>query len=469
LTKKLKRLNIKKATLKNGVSMKKNESLIRLDPALLAKEAKDIRFFLESNIIDQRMGIERIVDAFSLSLSPLKRQDKPIFSGMFLGPSGVGKTKMAEMLAKFLIGQETGLTKIACAEYTEPHQISRLFGSPPGYVGFDDTREGGERNPPILSQEKINAPMVDVVLDKIRDSDPETKKIWNEIEVLDEQIEKVERILSENNDSNNEFTKKALRTFGLLKDQRARMLSRCNARINRLAQNMPIYSVVLFDEIEKAHPRILDALLEITDKAQATMGSGEKTHFNDSFVIMTSNIASVEIAGALAGKHSIGFGTSDIGNSIYDIAMRQLKKYLRPELIGRIKENIVVFNQLCPDSLKKIIDLQIRRLVRETMDRARVSIIVDKRVNEFIFQKACDHPEYGARLVEDKIYGHFAKPLSKLIGSRQVRFGDSIIVDVDLKNGCLTFLKRYSSIQTAISDTNPIKEFHSSVMPENKK
>jgi ATP-dependent Clp protease ATP-binding subunit ClpA len=447
--------------------MKKNESVIKLDPALLGKEAKDLRLFLESNIIDQRMGIERIVDAFSLSLSPLKHKTKPIFSGMFLGPSGVGKTKMAEILAKFLIGRETAITKIACAEYTEPHQISRLFGSPPGYVGFDDTREGGERNPPILSQEKINSPMVDVILHKIRESDPETKKIWGEVDILDEQIEKVERILDESED--NDITKKALSTLNFLKKHRAQMLDRCNARISRLADNMPIYSVILFDEIEKAHPRILDALLEITDKAQATMGSGEKTHFTDSFVIMTSNIASVEIAGALAGKHSIGFQASDAKSSIYKIAIEQLKKHLRPELIGRIKENIVVFNQLCPDSLKKIIDLQIRQLVRETLGRARVTITVDEKVNEYIFSRACDHPEYGARLVEDKIYSHLAKPLSKLIGSRQVCFGDSLIVDVDLKKDCLVFLKRCSVNRIVIPDANSIKEFGVGTTSENKK
>jgi ATP-dependent Clp protease ATP-binding subunit ClpA len=445
--------------------MKENESLVRLDPAQLAKEARDLRLFLESNIIDQRMGIERIVDAFSLSLSPLRRQYKPIFSGMFLGPSGVGKTKMAEMLTKFLVGQENALTKIACAEYTEPHQISRLFGSPPGYVGFDDTRQGGERNPPILSQEKINAPMVDVILDKIRNSDPETKKIWDEVDMIDEQIEKIERAVGDNEDDT-ELTKRAMKTLSFLRNQRSQMVNRCNTRINRLAQDLPVYSVILFDEIEKAHPRILDALLEITDKAQATMGSGEKTSFVDSFVIMTSNIASVEIAGALAGKHSIGFGACDVKNSIYDIAMVQLKKYLRPELIGRIKENIVVFNQLHPDSLKKIIDLQIRQLVKETLNKARVSVTIEKRVNEFIFERACDHPEYGARLVEDKIYGHIARPLSKLIGSRQIRFGDSIIVDVDPRNSCLVFLKRHSTNRMVIPDTNLIKGFGSGVTPE---
>jgi len=334
----------KNSHFENGGSMNASKSLVRLDPTLLSDEAHELKCFLESNIIDQKMGIDRLVDAFSLSLSPLRLLQKPIFAGIFLGPSGVGKTKTAEMLAKFLLGQEQAVTKIACAEYTEPHQISRLFGSPPGYVGFDDKRNGRERNMPILCQEKIDEAGIDSVVYKITTTDTEIKKMQEQLEKIGDQIERNIRA-RERAGSNPGMVANANRTLEALEDQQESLMSQIRARMQIVGRGMPAYSIILFDEVEKAHPKILDALLEITDKAQATMGNGDKTSFVDSFIIMTSNIGSVEIASTLAGKHSPGF-LSPQGGSVYEIAMEELKNICVQNLSGGLRKTSLSLTSL---------------------------------------------------------------------------------------------------------------------------
>lgn len=416
----------------------KGKKVLRLDPELLGDSASEFQQFLCSNVIDQRMAISRLTDAFALSLSPIRPTDKPIFAGIFLGPSGVGKTLIAEMTAQFLLGNPNSMTKIACAEYMESHQISRLLGSPPGYVGFDDVR-GKERNPPILSQEKINSFANNAIFKRLCESDAVLKKMQKELESLSTQRKMIRRRMDNMKDGDpDKKIKKNLEDQ--LGEHYDRIMDNFLDRVNRIVGNFPRHSIILFDEVEKAHPRILDALLEITSKANATMSSGEPTSFIDSFVIMTSNIGSAEIADSLKGKHPVGFGTST-KSSVYQIAMEQLRKYFRPELIGRIKENIVVFNQLSHSSLRKIINLQIKRLATAVLSRGKVSVTVHPRVNRFIFEHACDHPEYGARLVEDKIQSYIAKPLAKLFGSDQIRLGDSLTVDIDAKANRPVFFK----------------------------
>ena len=426
----------------------KGKNLIRLDPTLLGENVLGFERFLQSNIIGQRMAIKRLVDAYALSFSSLRPDNEPIFAGIFLGPSGVGKTKTAEMVSKFIFHDENAMTKIACAEYIESHQISRLFGSPPGYIGYDDNRDGKERNPSLLSQRKINEYCNQRALDYAKKNDPETKKNLSLIDELDEQRNKIRsHIANLAKTGTKENLDKIESERGLLKmldEQHDRLVDRYIGRISRITAHLPDYSLVLFDEVEKAHPRILDALLEITSKAQATMSNGEKTSFRDSFVIMTSNIGSAEIADSLKGKHSIGFANS-AESSVYNIAMEELKKYFRPELIGRIKENVVVFDQLSHSDLRKIIGIQIKQLAYRMLYRGKISVTVHPRVNRFIFERSCDHPQYGARLIEQKIQSYISKPLAKLSGSGQISIGDSVLIDVDQKNDRLIFLKEESN------------------------
>jgi len=190
-------------------------------------------------------------------------------------------------------------------------------------------------------------------------------------------------------------------------------------------------SVILFDEIEKAHPAVWNTLSEITSKAIATMGNGDKTDFSDSFIIMTSNIGSREIHNVLSGKRQIGFNVSSDNpyELVYSSAMDQLKKIFPAELIGRIKENVVVFRPLTKKQMLSIIRMQINSFITRIARDLGIAIYVSEDAINFIFECSCDHTEYGARMVEDKIRHYIVEQVAVFIGSEQIRTGDCIYVE----------------------------------------
>ncbi len=299
---------------------------------------------LRKGVIGQDDAIKKIADAIKRSRVGISDPNRPIGSFMFLGPTGVGKTELTKKLAGFLFDDENALIRIDMSELMEKHSISKLIGSPPGYVGHD---EGGK---------------------------------------LTEQV-----------------------------------------------RHRP-YSIVLFDEIEKAHPEVFNILLQVLDNGALTDAKGRKVNFKNTVIIMTSNIGSQFID----KMESIGFGQnkSDVENyrDAKSNVMKALKDNFRPEFINRLDE-IIIFDVLSPEAIREIVDIQID-LVKKRMAQREVVFDVSEAVLEYLSKEGYD-PQYGARPLKRLIQNKILTPIAGLMIENNMMSGGS--VNVDFKNGELKF------------------------------
>ena len=279
---------------------------------------------LEENLHKRVVGQDEAVLAVSKAIKRgrvgLKDPKRPIGSFLFLGPTGVGKTELSKAISESLFGDENAMVRIDMSEYMEPHSISKLIGSPPGYVGFD---EAGQ------------------LTEKIR--------------------------------------------------------------------RKP-YSVVLFDEIEKAHPDVMNMLLQILEDGRLTDSQGRTVSFKNCIIIMTSNVG----ARIIAEKKSLGFNQSDANEEKQEYervkkdVMTEVKKEFRPEFINRIDE-IIVFHKLSSNEIKEIINIMLKE-VEKRLKEQNIKLEIDEPVKELIAKKGID-TTYGARplrraiqnMIEDKI------------------------------------------------------------------
>ncbi len=273
---------------------------------------------LESKVIGQKEAVKAIAKAIKRNRVGLKKENKPIGSFLFLGPTGVGKTELSKVLAEIVFGSQKDLIRVDMSEYMEKHSISKIIGSPPGYVGFD---EGGQ------------------LVEKIR--------------------------------------------------------------------NKP-YSVILFDEIEKAHPDVFNLLLQLLDDGRLTDSKGRVVDFKNTIIILTSNIGAKQII----GKKTLGFATSEDDNDyehIKKVVLDELKHSFRPEFLNRLDE-IIVFNALSKENVKEIVKLLLSELKDRVSKNANIELLFDDSLVEHIAIKGYDK-DYGARPlqrliqkdVEDKI------------------------------------------------------------------
>ncbi len=269
-------------------------------------------------IIGQPKPVSIISKALRRARADLKDPKRPIGSFIFLGPTGVGKTLLAKSLAEFIFGDSDALVQIDMSEYMEKFNVSRLVGSPPGYVGHG---EGGE--------------------------------------------------LTE--------------------------------RVRRKP-----YSVVLFDEIEKAHPDIMHLLLQILEEGNLTDSVGRKIDFRNTIIIMTSNIGAER---AMKGG-SLGFTTSEKNDSdkLADTLLEMAKKRFKPEFVNRL-DDIIIFNKLDKPDLMKIVKIEIDKLVTRLKERG-IKLKVGKKVYEYIIEKGFN-PEYGARPLRRSVEQHIEDPLAE--------------------------------------------------------
>ena len=272
---------------------------------------KNLEKTLHERVIGQDEAVEAVAKAIRRGRVGLKDPKRPIGSFLFLGPTGVGKTELSKALAESLFGDENAMIRIDMSEYMEPHSVSKLIGSPPGYVGFD---EGGQ------------------LTEKIR--------------------------------------------------------------------RKP-YSVILFDEIEKAHPDVMNMLLQILEDGRLTDSQGRTVNFKNTVIIMTSNIG----ARLITDKKTLGFTKSDKNSKekeedkkdyedIKKEVMDALKKELRPEFINRIDE-IIVFHKLTDKEISKIIDIMLKE-VKERLESQKIKIELEPEVKELIKNKGIDK-NFGAR------------------------------------------------------------------------
>jgi ATP-dependent Clp protease ATP-binding subunit ClpC len=294
---------------------------------------------LHKRVIGQEVAITAVSKAIRRSRAGIKDPKRPAGSFIFLGPSGVGKTELARTLAEFLFGDEEAMVRIDMSEYMEKHAVSRLVGSPPGYIGYD---EGGQ--------------------------------------------------------------------------------------LTEAVRRKP-YSVLLLDEIEKAHPDVFNILLQILEDGRLTDAQGRTVDFRNAIVIMTSNIGASEIA----KNTSIGFTVSDETGMSYDDMknriMSDLKKVFRPEFLNRIDE-VIVFHKLSKEEIKEIIDLMIAR-VRTQVAEHDLQLDLSDEAKDFLIEKGWD-PSMGARPLRRAIQRYVEDPLAdEVLRQGEMAPGSTVMVDRD--------------------------------------
>ena len=294
---------------------------------------------LEDSVIGQNEAIKKVTKAIRRNRAGLKDPDKPIGTFIFLGPTGVGKTYLAKVLAKYLFDSENAMIRIDMSEYMEKFAVSRLIGAPPGYVGYE---EGGQ------------------LTEKVR--------------------------------------------------------------------HKP-YSIVLLDEIEKAHPDVFNILLQVLDDGQLTDGMGRKVDFKNTIIIMTSNIGSRQLKEFGTG---VGFATSarekEKSSMERKVIENALKKAFAPEFLNRI-DDVIVFNQLGREDIHKIIDTELRGLFKR-IKAMGYSIEITASAKDIIQEKGWDE-NYGARPLKRAIQKYIEDELAEEIIKSTLLPGDKILIDAE--------------------------------------
>ena len=301
------------------------------------KKLKQMAQELRDKVVGQNEAIEKIVKAIQRNRAGLKDPNKPIGTFIFLGPTGVGKTQLAKILAEYLFDSKDSLIRIDMSEYMEKFSVSRLVGAPPGYVGYE---EGGQLT------------------------------------------EKVRR---------------------------------------------KPYSVVLLDEIEKAHSDVFNILLQVLDEGRLTDSLGRNVDFKNTILIMTSNIGARDIQNY---GHGLGFGSEESDENNKAIIEKALKKAFSPEFLNRI-DDIVSFNSLSKENIHQIIDIELKALFKR-VDELKYTLTVTDKAKDFLSEKGYDQ-KYGARPLKRAIQKYLEDELASAIIDFEMKEGDEIIADLNEK------------------------------------
>jgi len=298
----------------------------------------DMEDRIGDRVVDQKQAIHAVANAVRRARSGLQDPNRPIGSFLFLGPTGVGKTELARALAEFLFDDETAMVRLDMSEYMEKHTVARLFGAPPGYVGYE---EGGQ--------------------------------------------------------------------------------------LTEAVRRKP-YSVVLFDEIEKAHPDVFNALLQILDDGRLTDGQGRVVDFRNAVIIMTSNVGSQIIQEELLNVSGNGSGTSEpeIPTTVRDQVMDVLRGQFRPEFLNRIDE-IVLFHPLTRAQLRRIVDIQLKRFDKLLAEK-NLALEVTDAAKDVIAREGYD-PAYGARPLKRAMQRLLLDELAMKLLRGEFHPGDTIVAD----------------------------------------
>ncbi len=313
-----------------------------------SKRLRDLEKTLHKRVIGQEDAVVAVSKAVRRGRVGLKEPGRPIGSFLFLGPTGVGKTEVSKALAEAVFGSEDAMIRLDMSEYMEKHSVSKMIGSPPGYVGFE---EGGQ-----LSEKVRRNP----------------------------------------------------------------------------------YSVILFDEIEKAHPDVFNILLQVLDDGHITDSQGRKVDFKNTIIIMTSNAG----AQSIVEPKQLGFGSTEDSAKDYDRmksgVMEEVHRIFKPEFLNRIDDTIV-FKMLTKDDMKKIVAIMTKSLVERLKSQMDIDLKIRDSVRQYIVDQAYD-PKYGARPLRRKIQTDLEDVLAEQILDGKINRGDSIAATV--KQNKIVFQKK---------------------------
>ncbi|MDO8425623.1 MAG: AAA family ATPase, partial [bacterium] len=296
---------------------------------------------LATRVVGQEEAIRAVANAVRRSRAGIAEQTRPIGSFIFLGPTGVGKTELARALAGFMFNDDDALIRVDMSEFMEKHAVSRMVGSPPGYVGYE---EGGQ-----LTESVRRRP----------------------------------------------------------------------------------YSVILFDEIEKAHPDVFNILLQILDDGHLTDAKGRKVNFKNTIIVMTSNLGSELILDAGRGG-ALGFtdGASALPpeEQMREKLHERLQERFKPEFLNRV-DDVIVFHTLAPTHLQRIVDIQLMRITKRLQDK-KISVMVSSAAKAVLAKRGYD-PAFGARPLKRLIEREILNPLALEIINGNLTEESRVVVDVE--------------------------------------
>ena len=306
---------------------------------MLEEEAKKLVHMedeLRKRVVGQDIAIKKISDVVRRSRAGISDPNRPIGSFIFLGPTGVGKTELTKALAEFMFNDDRALIRVDMSEYMERHSVSKLIGSPPGYVGYDES-----------------------------------------------------------------------------------------GNLTEAIRHRP-YAVVLFDEIEKAHPEVFNILLQVLDEGRLTDAKGRIVNFKNTIIILTSNIGS----NFVEKMESLGFTNNTISDEYSDTkdkVLNSLKDYFRPEFLNRV-DDIVVFDILTPEVIRQIVDIK-TEVVRGRLLNKGVSFEISDEALSYLAREGYN-PHYGARPLNRLIQDKILNPIAMFIISKGVKKGDTVFISV---------------------------------------
>ena len=358
----------------------------RLDIDCLTDQIRPLAEILQRRVIGQEDAIEALVCASSRLLSGLRDPSRPLMTSLLLGPTGVGKTETAKALAQALFGSEQALIRVNCEEYAHGHEISKLLGSPPGYVGHQVE--------PLLSQARIDEPHRQLLEAHTEGERPK--------------LGLADRIVNAGPENSN-----------------------------------PFVSIILFDEIEKADATLWNALLGILEDGVLTLGNNATTDFTHSVILMTSNIGSAEM-GEFLERRPMGFGqeqerAEEVSEDLSNLALKAARMNFPLEFLNRFDE-LLVYSSLGRHDLELIFDKFLAEVHERALEHAGVPILIrpSAAAKEWIIDRGTNL-RFGARPLRRAVEREVVDPLSRLIASEGIEPGD--VVEIECEDASLAFYR----------------------------
>lgn len=354
---------------------------LQLDPNRRSTQVSRFEAMLRQRVVGQTLAIEAILDSFSKILAGIRNPERPILTLLFLGPTGVGKTETVKALGETIFGKRNAFVRVNCQEFSSEFTVSKLFGSPPGYVGNDVE--------PMLSQDNLDR--------HHKEAQAEGRGVFAEGEG------------------------KIAKLFPQVKSH--------------------YMSIVLFDEVEKAHPKVWNALLGLMEDGHLTLGNNKTVDFTRSIIVITTNVGAEEMSETLRHK-SIGFEVErdheEINKNIQTKAIEAAKDVFPYEFLNRF-DDLICFRVLTEKDVRQILDLMLADVYNRLLG-ANMPIILhySPAYLSKVLKEGYD-PQFGARPMRRAIERLLVAPLSRLIASNQVKAGD--VLSVRLRGETPAFIR----------------------------